>query len=187
MSARNAWHVKAMMDEKHLLEEAGLHPEDDPNKRFPYRQFPTVGLDDVTQNKNLVFQVLLIGLANKLSKRPGGMKLIETLGKATIKGLFDTLDSLGQASAANSVAAWANPVLISGIFERFGMLPPQFNAGYHAGITTISGVDIVTGVISDILGAKGSFPESIAFAKKVEAQEAAIESRMELTEKLMNK
>lgn len=123
-------------------------------------------MQDIMENKNLIFQVALIGGALKLAKMPDGMKTLQVLGKETISGLFNTLDSLGQASAANHIAGWANPILISGVLERFGMLPPAFNNGFHAGITLISGVDLATSILKDIFGGGGAFPSSLVFAKK---------------------
>ena len=123
-------------------------------------------LQDVLENKNLIFQALLISGALKLAKMKDGMKTLQILGKATIDGLFDCMDSLGQASAANALASWANPVLISGVLERFGMLPPQFNKGYHDGLSKLAGVDIVTGLVESIFGKGGAFPEALTFAKK---------------------
>jgi hypothetical protein len=125
--------------------------------------------DDVFNNKNLVFQALLINGVLKFAKMEGGMKTLQVLGKETIKGLFDMLDSLGQASAANHVASWANPVLISGVLERFGLLPPAFNNGFHKGITVTAGVDLVSGIVEALIG-KGGFPSTLTFAKRAEAE-----------------
>ena len=123
-------------------------------------------MQDILENKNLIFQLSVIAGSLKLAKMEGGMKTIQVLGKELIGGLFDTLDSLGQASAANALASWANPVLISGVLERFGMLPPMFNHGYHDALSKLAGVDIVTGLIESIFGKGGAFPETLAFAKK---------------------
>lgn len=125
-------------------------------------------MQDVLENKNLIFQAMIIGGLLKLAKMPQGMKTIQVLGKAVIDGLFEAIDSLGQASAANHIAAWANPVLISGIFERFGLLPPKFNNGFHKGVTTIAGVDTGLNIIDAILGKGGAYPTTMAFAKKSE-------------------
>lgn len=130
------------------------------------RPNPNDPMQDVFENKNLLFQLALIKLADNLSKRPGGMKALSDIGKETVKGLFNTMDSLGQASAANHVAAWANPVLISGVLERFGLLPPHFNTGYHAGVTTISGVNLALDVVETIFSKGGAFPTTLSFAKK---------------------
>ena len=123
-------------------------------------------MQDILENKNLIFQLSVIAGGLKLAKMPDGMKTIQILGKELIGGLFDTLDSLGQASAANALASWANPVLISGVLERFGMLPPQFNRGYHDALSKLAGIDIVTGIIESIFGKGGAFPEALTYAKK---------------------
>lgn len=124
---------------------------------------------DIFENKNLIFQAMMIGGFLKLAKMPDGMKTLQILGKEAIHGLFDMLDSAAQASSANPVAAWANPMLISGVLERFGMLPPRFNRGFHLGISRISGVDLVSGVLGDLFGAKGAFPSQLMFAKSAAA------------------
>lgn len=124
-------------------------------------------LQDVIQNKNLVFQLSLIAGMLKLAKMPGGMRTIQVLGKAVIDGLFETTDSLGQASAANYIAAWANPVLISGIFERFGLLPPRFNEGYHDGISKLTGIQAASSIIDVLFGKDGAFPSTLTFAKGI--------------------
>lgn len=117
--------------------------------------------------------IMLLGLI-KLSKTPEGLKVIEKIGTEFTKGIFKTLSFLGQASAANPVAAWANPILISGVLERFGFLPPRFNANYHLGITVISGVEIYSDILSDVADAlpwnlmKGApeqqYPTDVKFA-----------------------
>ena len=126
--------------------------------------------DDVAENKNLIFQIALIGAFKQLTKTKEGHKTIQILGKELIKGVLDTTHALGQASAANAVAAWANPVLISGVLERFGCLPPHFNAGYHAGITMCAGVDVITGVIDSLFGKGGTFPESIKYSSRASSE-----------------
>lgn len=132
--------------------------------------------DDIIDNKNLIFQIALLGAAIRLAKMPDGMKTLQVLGKATLEGLFKTLSYLGKASAANHVAAWANPVLISGVLERFGMLPPDFNDGFHKGITVISGVDLIGDIIEAILDKKGGFPSTLDFGSEQGAEAGAAEA-----------
>lgn len=135
--------------------------------------FETEFLQDITENKNLIFQAVIVSGFLKLAKMPGGMETLRALGKEAIHGLFNMLDSSAQASAANPVAAWANPMLISGVLERFGMLPPRFNRGFHLGISRISGVDLAGSIIETIFGAKGAFPGQLMFAKEAGAAGAA--------------
>ena len=121
-----------------------------------------------------MLQLLMFAGVMKLSKTPEGLKVLEKIGVEFTKGIFRTLSFLGQASAANPVAAWANPILISGVLERFGFLPPKFNANYHLGITAISGVEIYQDFLKDIADAlpwniiKGApeaqYPSEIKFA-----------------------
>lgn len=109
-------------------------------------------------------------LVLKLSKTPEGLKVLKALGTEFIKGIFKTLNSLGKASAANKVAAWANPVLISGVLDRFGFLKPGFNNGYHLGVTVISGASIAEGFLDTLQGffpfsspEPSDFPSHISF------------------------
>lgn len=133
---------------------------------------PNNPLQDVIENKNIIFQALVIkGLLN-FAKMKGGMKTIQVLGKSIIDGLFNTTDSLGQASAANYIAAWANPVLISALFERFGLLPPHFNRGYHDGISKLTGIQAATSIIDQLFGKDGAFPTTLTFAKGIHQLDA---------------
>ena len=138
------------------------------------------GWNGVTEDDS--FSKIIIGLfILKLAKMPGGLEVIKTLGKEFLRGMFKTLHYLGQASAANPVAAWANPILISAVLDRFGFLKPGFIANYHLGITMISGIDIAEDVTQAILGAlpwnflKGTtpseFPTSIVYASTSETTE----------------
>lgn len=127
---------------------------------------PKDPLQDVFENKNLLFQLTIIGGMLKLAQMKDGMKTIQVLGKETIHGLFNMLDSAAQASSANYVAAWAMPMLISGVLERFGMLPPAFNRGFHDGISKIEGVDLATGIIETLFGKEAPFPQALTFAKE---------------------
>ena len=121
---------------------------------------------DLFENKNLIFQAMLLGTTIRLAKMKGGMRTIQVLGKAIIDGLFKTTNSLGKASAGNYIAAWANPVLISGLFERFGMLPPHFNAGYHDAISKLTGLTAATSILDTVFGKDGAFPQNINFGSE---------------------
>ena len=128
--------------------------------------------------KTDMLQLLMFAGVMKLSKTPEGLKVLERIGVEFTKGIFKTLSFLGQASAANPVAAWANPILISGVLERFGFLPPAFNANYHLGITMISGVEIYSGILNDVANAlpwnamknppAPFYPETIHFAAEMD-------------------
>lgn len=113
----------------------------------------------------------------QLTKTPAGLRTIQVLGKAFLDGIFKTLGFMGQASAANKVAAWGNPVLISGILERFGFLKPGFNSNYHLGLTIIAGASVAESILGAIAGfipfgkpADSSYPDSITFAAEVGEQ-----------------
>ena len=102
----------------------------------------------------------------KRSAVRGTISLCIQIGKAIIDGLFKTTNSLGKASAANYIAAWANPVLISGLFERFGMLPPRFNRGYHDSISKLTGITAAGSIVDVLFGKDGSFPSNIDFGSE---------------------
>jgi len=153
----------SVLDRRRLLESIGYAPP------IPGSEQQDSGIDtfaDIQNNQNLIFQIALIGLANKLSQRPEGMKTIQVLGKSLLDGLFDMLDSGAQASAANHISAFAFPVLSSQVLERLALLPPGWNAGFHKSLALISGFDQAAGFIEAIFGKDKGFPGTLAFAKK---------------------
>ncbi len=118
--------------------------------------------------------MLLALVVLKLSKTAEGLKLIGKLGTEYLKGMFKTMSFLAQAGAANKISAWANPILISGVFQKWGMLPAHFNDNYHLGITVISGIQITQSIIDTVLDVlpwsdlgsiePSDFPSDITFA-----------------------
>lgn len=128
-------------------------------------------MQDILENKNLIFQAMLIGMILKLGKMEGGMKTIQVLGKSILDGLFKTTNALGKASAANYIAAWANPTLISGLFERFGMLPPRFNRGFHDAISKLTGITATESILDTLFGKEGAFPSSINFGSETTSED----------------
>ena len=153
------------------MEAAGLTPEDVTDPEAMKKVPPS---DPFLDNVDMMQALMFLGIA-KLSKTPEGMKVLDHLGTEFMKGTFRTLAFLAQASAANPVAAWANPILISGVLQRFGFLPPKFNTNFHLGITVISGVEIYSDIIKDVADAlpwnlfKGApeiqYPQSLTFAE----------------------
>lgn len=137
---------------------------------------PDDPMQDIEENKNLFFQILVIGFLNNLSKTPKGLEVLKTVAKEVVHGIFATTNSLAQASGANPIIAWGSPVLLSGIFERMGLLPPHFNDGYHAGLSLISGVEQGTGLITDLLGKDSSFPQVLNFAGMEKTGTAAVKA-----------
>lgn len=95
--------------------------------------------------------VLLLAVI-KVAKMPGGLQVIRELGKSFLKMIGDTLDSLGKASAANPVTAWANPYLVSIVLERFGFVDPIRMAEFRIGLSLISGAQIAEGFVDTIGG-----------------------------------
>jgi len=100
-----------------------------------------------------MLQLLMFAGIMKLSKTPDGIKVLEKIGVSFVNGMFKMLSFGAQASAANPVMAWAFPILASGICERFGFLPPKFNANYHLGVTAISGIKIYEEMLKDVADA----------------------------------
>ena len=100
-----------------------------------------------------MLQLLMFAGIIKLSKTPEGLKVLEKIGVSFVNGMFKMLSFGAQASAANPVMAWSFPILASGICERFGFLPPKFNANFHLGVTAISGIKIYEGMLKDIADA----------------------------------
>lgn len=108
--------------------------------------FKPLGLD-----VNLKEMLLLVAVI-KLAKMPGGLQVIRELGKSFLKMIGDTLDSLGKASAANPVTAWANPYLVSIVLERFGFVDPARMLEFRVGLSLISGATVAEGFIDTING-----------------------------------
>lgn len=129
-------------------------------------------LQDVLENKNLIFQALIVSGMLKLAKMKDGMKTLQILGKELIHGVFNSADSLAQSAAANAVSAWACPMLLSGLYERFGLLPPAFNHGFHDGISKITGINLTTGIVEMLFAKDGAFPSTLSFAKAPASSDA---------------
>ena len=96
--------------------------------------------------------ILLLAIAIKLSKTPQGLKLIEELGKSFLRMIGDALDSLGKASAANPVTAWANPYLISLVLERFGFVSGDRMPEFRIGLSIISGAVVAEDYLNTLQG-----------------------------------
>lgn len=113
-------------------------------------------------------QLVMILAILKLAKMPGGMPLIKDLGKEFIKGIFDALHALGQASAGNKVAAWANPYLFSMVLHRFGFVTDFDLVQFRVGLSIITGAGIAEGFIDTIAGVfPFSKPEPSEFPSQV--------------------
>jgi len=134
----------------------------------PY--FPGVG--ELTGGPEVdITDLALAATILKLTQTPDGLKTIQVLGKALLDGAFKTLGYLGQASAANKIAAWGNPVLISAVLERIGLIKPGFNDHFHLKLSLIAGADIALDVLEKVSGfipftkpSDSSYPDSITYA-----------------------
>lgn len=154
-------HLKKLSEaEKAILEETVPLEQDD---EF---DFITV--------KTLVGAIIVL----KIAKLPGGLKVIETLGKEFIKGIFDTMHALGQASAANKVTAWANPYLVSIILERFGFAAKDKMMEFRVGLSVISGAVVAEGFLDTLQGIfpfgkpePSEFPTNIVYSARTEGSE----------------
>lgn len=120
-------------------------------------------------------ELVMILVALKISKQPGGMKLLEVLGKEFIKGTFDTLHALGQASAGNQVTAWANPYLVSIVLERFGFVQAKKMIEFRLGLSLMAGatmgedyLDTLQGIFPFTKPEKSPFPSNIVYSARSE-------------------
>lgn len=115
-------------------------------------------------------QIVVAVAVSRLARTPGGMQVI----RESAKGVFHTLHALAQASGANRLAAWANPILISAVFERMGLLHPRFNSHFHLSISLLAGVELTKDFVDMIAGAlpwnlldkpdPSDYPSSIVFS-----------------------
>ena len=141
-----------------------------------------------TQNYNSydIKDILLFVMLLKLSKTPQG---VETL-KSFFKIIGDALDSLGKASAANPITAWANPYLISCVLERFGFVSSGRMVEFRIGLSLISGASIAEGFLDTIQGimpfSKGEpseFPSQIDLGDKTYVLETPEQFKFKAKEK----
>jgi len=152
-------------DEKIEKGEALTGPEG-----YQYTHVPT---DGISAEKVFMGFILL-----KLAKMPGGLRVIERLGREFIKGIFDTLHALGQASAANSVAAWANPYLVNLVLDRFGFVYSQGSSEFKLGLGVLAGLEVTEDFITILKDSlpwnllkpptPSEFPSSIVYSARRE-------------------
>lgn len=122
-------------------------------ENFEYREM-------LQQQSTLEFslkELLIYGIILKLMKTPEGLEVLKALGKEFIKGMFDTLHALGQASSANKVSSWANPWIVSLVLERFGFIRPEQLGRLQLGLSVITGATVAEGFLDTI---QGFFPFS---------------------------
>ena len=128
--------------------------------------------------------LIMLLIAIKLLRTPQGLEVIKALGKEFIKGIFDTMHSMGQAAAGNKVAAWANPYLTSLVFERFGFVDSARMAEFRIGLSVISGAGGAEGFLDTLQGffpfsnpEPSEFPSQLVFS----AREAGVEAPSTIT------
>jgi len=128
-------------------------------------------------NGGMFEQLMLALIVVKLSKTPEGLRVIRELGREFLRGIFDTLHALGQASAANRIAAWANPYLIAMILRRFGFIQNVHLIRYELGISLLAGIsaaDDIMDTIKDFVpwnllkpsGEPSEFPSNIIYSAR---------------------
>lgn len=129
--------------------------------------------------KTISYEHLLIALVvMKLSKTPQGLDVIKTLGKEFIRGIFDTMHSLGQAAAANKVTSWANPYLVAMVLDRFGFINPAYMLEFKVGLSLIAGATVAESFLDNLQGIfpfskcePSEYPSNIVFS----ARQAGVE------------
>ena len=94
----------------------------------------------------------IIGLliAVKLAQTPQGLKTLRDITVALIKAVDRSMVALAKASVGNPVSAWANPYLLSIIYERIGLVPSERMAEFRIGLSLISAVKMSDEIIETI-------------------------------------
>lgn len=120
-------------------------------------------------------KVIMAVLVVRLSKTKEGLEVIKVLGKEFIKGIFDTLHALGQASAANVVSAWANPYLVNNVLDRFGFVNTDASSEFKIGLSVVAGATVAEGFLDTLQGIfphtspePSEFPASIVYSARTE-------------------
>ena len=126
-------------------------------------------------------ELVLLLIAVKLSKTPEGLKVLRDVAIQGIKTMGDTMEAIAKASVGNPVSAWANPYLLSIIFEKFGIVDSERMAEFRIGLSLISGAEVAEDVVKALSGFRmfslgesrhqaEEFPTTIDFGDKYELQ-----------------
>lgn len=166
------------MQRRKLLEDKIAKGEATPVERYEYGNLKFMG-------KGIGYEHLLIALVvMKLSKTPQGLDVIKVLGKEFLRGIFDTMHSLGQAAAANKVTSWANPYLVAMVLDRFGFVNPDYMLEFKVGLSLISGATVAESFIDNLQGIfpfskcePSEYPTNIVFS----ARQAGVELPKEIS------
>lgn len=117
--------------------------------------------------------VILLAIVARLSKTPEGLKVLRDIAVQGIKTMGDSMEALAKASVGNPVSAWANPYLLSILWEKWGIVGHERMAEFRIGLSVISGADVATDVLESLTtflpfsGEKPSdFPSQIHFGDK---------------------
>lgn len=152
-------------------------------EKYQYLQTSRMSNSGISPEKILMAFVLV-----RLSKTDKGLEVIKVLGKEFIKGIFDTLHALGQASAANVVSAWANPYLVNNVLDRFGFVNSQASSEFKLGLSVISGAKVAEGFVDTIQGffpfsspEPSEYPASIVYSARKEGDKLTKEVHAEVS------
>lgn len=122
-------------------------------------------------------QLLALLAVSKLAQTPEGIKTLERVAIKFLDGIFSATGKMAATAAGNDVTAWGTPVMLSAIFERFGLIAPGFNSQFHLGLSMIAGADFAEDVISAVTGMfsfkmteKSENIQSISYTEKVETK-----------------
>lgn len=112
---------------------------------------------------------LLIGLVViKLSQTPEGMRMLREIAVQGIRTLGDSMEALAKASVGNPVSAWANPYLLSLVYERVGLVDSARMTEYRIGLNLMSGVKMADEILETLSSFKPfSKPEPSEFPKEI--------------------
>ena len=131
------------------LESQGVSPEDaETQARIGYKY----GVIQPTNGFFSMQNLFLMLIAVKLSKTPEGLRVLRDVAVQGIKTLGDTMEAIAKASVGNPISAWANPYLLSLLFERFGLVNSDRMPEYRIGLNLISGVEVAEDVIKALSG-----------------------------------
>lgn len=119
-------------------------------------------------------EIILGVIAWKVAQTPQGLKALRDIAVALINQVGATTTALAKASVGNPISAWANPYLLSIIYEQFGIVPHERMAEFRLGLSLVSGAEIAEDIAVSIAGFLGvlgkappsEFPTHIDFGSK---------------------
>lgn len=144
------WQLAAYAEKKRLeAERLGITP-DELKQRDIDAVSNVMGLPPPAQIDYQGYAIALV--IAKLSKTPEGIKTLERIAVKFLDGLFGATKALCATAAGNDVSAWGAPVLLSAVYERFGMLPLGFNNQFHLGLSMVAGAEFAEEMTRAVAG-----------------------------------